>query len=208
MIELVLVIGIALVPAIILHEYAHGWMAYRLGDPTAKLAGRLTLNPLRHIDPMGSVIVPGLLFFAYFSGLTGHLYLFGWAKPVPVNFSRLKNPKRDMMLVAAAGPLVNIILAFMVAQVARWGFPSSSISDVLKWAIELNLVLAVFNMIPIPPLDGSRIVSGFLPNRMAYAYNRFEPYGILIVLVLLQFGLLRFIYPIVDALAVFLGVKI
>ena len=208
MIELFFVIGIALVPAIILHEYAHGWTAYRLGDPTAKLAGRLTLNPLKHIDPMGSVIVPGSLFFAYFSGLTSSLYLFGWAKPVPVNFSRLKNPKRDMMLVAAAGPLVNIILAFIGAQIVRWVALTPAIGDALKWAIELNLALAVFNMIPIPPLDGSRIVSGLLPNRMAYAYNRYEPYGIFIVLVLLQFGLLRFIYPIVNALAALLGVKI
>jgi|CXWL01.1.fsa_nt_gi Zn-dependent protease len=208
MIELILVIGIALVPAIILHEYAHGWTANQLGDPTAKLAGRLTLNPLKHIDPVGSVILPGFLFLAYFSGWASSLYLFGWAKPVPVNFSRLRNPKRDMMLVAAAGPLVNIILAFIGANIVRWVAFTPAIGEAFKWAIELNLMLAVFNMIPIPPLDGSRIVSGLLPNRMVYAYNRFEPYGILIVLVLLQFGLLRFIYPIIDALAAFLGVNI
>ena len=113
-----------------------------------------------------------------------------------------------MMLVAAAGPLVNIILAIVGAQVLRSSGLPSNIAEVLKWAVELNLALAIFNMIPIPPLDGSRIITGFLPGPMAVAYNRFEPYGILIVLVLLQFGLLRFIYPIVDALAALLGVKI
>ncbi len=207
MIELVLAIIIALVPAIILHEYAHGWVANQLGDPTAKLLGRLTLNPIRHIDPMGSIIIPGLLFLAYFSGWTNHLLLFGWAKPVPVNFSKLNVPKRDMMLVAAAGPLVNVLLAMLIGAVIKL-FPSqNTLMDVLIWAIELNLTLAVFNMIPIPPLDGSRIVSGLLPNQMAYTYNRLEPFGILIVLVLLQFGLLRFIYPIVEHLSILFGVN-
>ena len=208
MIELILVTAIALAPAIILHEYAHGWTANQLGDPTAKLSGRLTLNPFKHIDLVGSIIIPGLLLFAYLSGWTRTLYLFGWAKPVPVNFSRLNNPKRDMMLVAVAGPLVNIVLAVIGAQIFRVGAFPSIATDVLKWAVELNLVLAVFNMIPIPPLDGSRIVSGLLPNRMLVAYNRLEPYGIFIVLILLQFGFLRFIYPIVDGMAALLGVNV
>lgn len=208
MIEIILVIGVALGPAIILHEYAHGWTANLLGDPTAKLSGRLTLNPLKHIDPVGSILIPGSLLLAYFMGWTQSLFLFGWAKPVPVNFMRLKNPRRDMMLVAAAGPLVNIILAVIGAQVVHAGVLSSGFENVLIWAIELNLVLAVFNMIPIPPLDGSRIVSGLLPNQMAYAYNRLERYGIFIVLILLQVGLLRFIHPIVDKLTALLGVNI
>lgn len=206
MIEIILVVGIALVPAIILHEYAHGWTANRLGDPTAKHLGRLTLNPLKHIDPVGSVVIPGLLLFAYLSGWTRSLLLFGWAKPVPVNFAMLRQPRRDMMIVAAAGPFVNIVLALVLAQILRAGILPSFANAVLFWAVELNLVLAVFNMIPIPPLDGSRIVSGFLPVPMAIAYNRLEPYGILFVLILLQLGLLRFIYPIVDVLTAFLGV--
>lgn len=207
MIEILLVVGIALVPAIILHEYAHGWTANRLGDPTAKLLGRLTLNPLKHIDPVGSVIIPGFLLFAYLNGWTRSLLLFGWAKPVPVNFARLRLPRRDMMLVAAAGPAINIVLAVFLSLVLRSGLLPSFANAVLFWAIELNLVLAVFNMIPIPPLDGSRIVSGLLPRDLAILYNRLEPYGILFVLILLQVGLLRFIYPIIDLLTAFLGVR-
>jgi Zn-dependent protease len=207
MIEILLVVAIALVPAIILHEYAHGWTANRLGDPTAKLLGRLTLNPLKHIDPVGSIIIPGFLLFAYLSGWTRSLLLFGWAKPVPVNFARLRQPRRDMMLVAAAGPAINIVLAVLLAQMLRLGSLPSFAHAVLFWAVELNLVLAVFNMIPIPPLDGSRIISGLLPRDAAIVYNRLEPYGILFVLILLQLGLLRFIYPIIDALTAFLGVR-
>lgn len=206
LIEILLVVGIALVPAIILHEYAHGWVANRLGDPTAKLLGRLTFNPLKHIDLVGSVIFPGLLLFAYLSGWTRSLLLFGWAKPVPVNFSRLRQPRRDMMLVAAAGPAINILLALLLALVLRSGLLPSVVNAVLFWAIQLNLVLAVFNMVPIPPLDGSRIISGLLPREAAILYNRLEPYGILFVLILLQLGFLRFIYPIVDMLTAFLGV--
>lgn len=207
--QLVLLIGVALVPAIVLHEYAHGWAAFRLGDMTAKSAGRLTLNPIKHIDLVGSVIIPGILVFSYFAGINKHLFLFGWAKPVPVNFLKLRNPRRDMMIVAAAGPLTNLILAGMMAQMIRWmGSASSPVTAVLLWAMDLNLTLAVFNMLPIPPLDGSRIVTGILPGPAAVRYNRLEPYGIFIVLVLLQFGLLSFIHPMVDYLAQFLGVRL
>lgn len=209
MIEIALLIGIALVPAIILHEYAHGWTAYRLGDPTAKLSGRLTLNPISHIDPVGSVILPGILIFSYFAGFTHHLFLFGWAKPVPVNFLKLRNPRRDMMIVAAAGPFINIIIAVILAQMARMPVTADSpFLNVLLWAVELNLTLAVFNMIPIPPLDGSRIVTGLLPGPMAVIYNQFERYGIILVLILLQLGLLSFIRPIVDFLSSLIGVRL
>jgi Zn-dependent protease len=207
MVEILLFACVGLIPAIVLHEYAHGWTANQLGDPTARLSGRLTINPLKHIDPVGTLIVPGMLLFAYFSGLTRGLFLFGWAKPVPVNFSRLNNPKRDMMLVALAGPLVNVTLAFVLAALIRPGFFTGH-EAILKWALELNLILAVFNMVPIPPLDGSRVVSGLLPNRMAYSYNKLERWGILIVLFALNLGFLNFIYPIVDFLAGLLGVSL
>jgi Zn-dependent protease len=207
MIEIILFVCVGLAPAIVLHEYAHGWVANQLGDPTARLSGRLTLNPIKHIDPVGSIIVPGMLLFAYLSGMTHGLFLFGWAKPVPVNFSRLNNPKRDMMLVAVAGPVVNMILAFLLAGIIRPGIFSDH-TTILKWALEMNLILAVFNMVPVPPLDGSRIVSGLLPSRAAYSYNRLEPWGIFIVLLALNLGFLNFIYPIVDLLAGMLGVSL
>ncbi len=205
MIEIILFVCVGLIPAIVLHEFAHGWTANRLGDPTARLSGRLTLNPIKHIDPVGTILVPGLLLFSYLTGMTKSLFLFGWARPVPVNFSRLEKPKRDMMLVAVAGPLVNIALAFVLAQIIRLGF-FEAYAPVLRSALEINLILAVFNMIPIPPLDGSRVVSGMLPNRIAYDYNRLEPVGIFIVLLALNFGLLDFIHPVVESLAGILGV--
>lgn len=209
MIEIALLIGIALVPAIVLHEYAHGWVAFRLGDQTAKLAGRLTLNPISHVDPFGSIILPGILIFSYFAGLSLHLFLFGWAKPVPVNFLKLRNPRRDMMIVAVAGPLTNIIIAVILSQIMRLLLPGTRpFYDALLLAIELNLTLAVFNMIPIPPLDGSRIVTGLLPGRMAVVYNQFESYGIVLVLILLQVGLMSFIHPIVAFLSGLIGVKL
>jgi Zn-dependent protease len=207
MIEIILFVCVGLVPAIVLHEFAHGWAANKLGDPTARLAGRLTLNPASHIDPVGTILVPGMLLLMFLSGMTKSLLLFGWAKPVPVNFSRLDKPKRDMMLVAIAGPLVNIALAFAIAQVLKSSmFPDYTTP--LKWAFEMNLILAVFNMIPIPPLDGSRVVSGMLPNRAAYEYNRLEKWGIVIVLVALNFGLLDFIYPAIEYLASLYGVAL
>jgi len=207
MIDIILFICVGLVPAIVLHEYAHGWAANQLGDSTARLSGRLTLNPIKHIDPVGSILVPGLLLFAYLSNMTHSLFLFGWAKPVPVNFSKLDHPKRDMMLVAIAGPVVNIALAFILANVIRPGLFISH-DKILRWAMEMNLILAVFNMIPIPPLDGSRVVSGLLPDRLAYQYNRLEPWGIFIVLLAVNLGFINFIYPVVDLLAGIMGVSL
>jgi Zn-dependent protease len=207
MIDIILFICVGLVPAIVLHEYAHGWSADRLGDPTARLSGRLTLNPIKHIDPVGSILIPGMLLFAYLTGMTKSLFLFGWAKPVPVNFSRLHHPKRDMMLVALAGPAINIVIAFVLAFLIRSDFAGDHTAT-LKWAFEMNLILAVFNMIPVPPLDGSRVVSGLLPNRLAYSYNRLERWGILIVLLAVNLGFLQFIYPVVDWLATLMGVSL
>ena len=198
-IETILFISILLF-SVILHEYAHGWVAFRLGDPTAKMLGRLSLNPLKHIDPLGTIIVPMVLRFL-------HLYPIGWAKPVPINFGNLRNPKRDMIWVALAGPAINITLALLFSELIRLHIPPE-FAQLCGLAILVNLVLAIFNLVPIPPLDGSRIIMGILPNRMAAVYSRLEPFGLLIVLVLLNFGLLNFIDPIVQFFARQLGVSV
>ena len=189
-----------LVTAIILHECAHGWMAYKLGDPTAKDAGRLTLNPIKHIDPVGSILLPGILFLL-------NMPLFGWAKPVPINFLRLKNPKRDMMLVGMAGPLTNIFIALIASQILKINLPAWG-RDLGEMAILINVLLATFNMIPILPLDGSRLVAGLLPNSLMISYLRLEPYGIMIVMLLLALGSLNnIIIPIVYYVSQLLGVR-
>jgi Zn-dependent protease len=187
--------------SVILHECAHGWVADKLGDPTAKLAGRLTLNPLRHIDLVGTVLLPAFLL------VMRAPFIFGWAKPVPVNFTRLNSPKRDIIWVGLAGPLVNIILAIGLSQLFRFPF-SSWAYPWIAGAVMINLVLAVFNMLPVPPLDGSRLVMGLLPSRLGLAYSRLEPYGILIVFVLISLGLFDyFIWPLVLRGAHYLGVR-
>lgn len=200
----VITIIIILFGTIVVHEYAHGWVAYKLGDPTAKIAGRLTLNPLKHIDPVGTIILPGMLIVLRSMGVP--VFPIGWAKPVPVNFMGLRNPKRDMIFVGLAGPAVNIAIALM-ASFLMHVVALESFKALLVLVIFINILLAVFNMLPIPPLDGSRLVMGLLPNRYAYPYSRLEPYGIIIVIVLLNFGLFhRFIIPIVDFLVTLLGV--
>ena len=200
-IDVILLIIFAVGPAIILHEYAHGLAAYCLGDSTAKDAGRLTLNPIKHIDPIGSIIVPGGLFLIHSP------FFFGWAKPVPVNFRNLKNLRLGMILVAVAGPLTNVILAYAYIWIYKLGlFPG--LSYVWQWAILFNIVLCVFNLMPIPPLDGSRIVMGILPRQLAYYYSRLEPFGMIIVVVLLQMRMLKFLYPLMSALANALGIEL
>ena len=179
-----------LVLAIVCHEVAHGLVARALGDTTAHDAGRLTLNPLRHVDPLGTLIVPGLLALA-------HLPVFGWAKPVPVNMWRLRNPRRDMMLVAAAGPASNFVMALMAAVMLGlvlrfadgWYYhlpaPAAIVARSLGYFIQITLSLALFNLIPIPPFDGSHIVEGLLPDGLARGYAKVRRYGMLVPILLI-----------------------
>jgi Zn-dependent protease len=172
--------------SIILHEIAHGVVANHFGDDTAKRAGRLTLNPIPHIDPLGSVVLPLAL------SIMGSPFVFGWAKPVPVSFRNLRNPKRDMVAVAVAGPITNIFLALVSASVARIGSAMGSdwLTAMAIVGVQINVVLAVFNLVPILPLDGGRVLFGLLPREPALAFARLEPYGMLIVMALLFTGTL------------------
>ncbi|MFC7331944.1 site-2 protease family protein [Rhodocista pekingensis] len=199
------IIALPVVIAITFHEAAHGWVARRLGDDTAYLQGRVTFNPLKHIDPVGTVLLPGLMFLT-----TG--FLFGWAKPVPVDFRNLRDPRRDMVWVALAGPGVNIALALVSAlllhvvpllppYVGEW------LGNNLQVSILINVILAVFNMLPLPPLDGGRVAVGLLPDVLAFPLARLERYGILILLlalILVPFASREFGYP-VDPLRWIIG---
>lgn len=173
--------------AIILHEVAHGWAAHALGDPTAKLRGRLSLNPARHVDPFGTVALP-LILFAFQMLTIGRVeFLFGWAKPVPVDPRHFRRPRQDMALVAAAGPGINLVLGLVCAVgfllLFRLGDPTAGyLVDVLRFAIVINVLLMLFNLIPVPPLDGGRILVGLLPVEAARALARLEQAGLALVL--------------------------
>lgn len=196
--------------AITFHEVSHGFVANKLGDPTAKFMGRLTLNPIVHIDLIGTIIMPVMLFI-----FSNGQFVFGYAKPVPINPMNFKDPKRDMAISAAAGPITNILLAILsqlilslVIDPAIALQPGSIGIKVLiplklmfEFSILINIVLAVINLIPIPPLDGGRVLVGFLPHKQAVSYSRIEPYGFIIVIILLLTGIAHIlIYPIIALL--------
>ena len=199
-IQLLSLYAIPFVLAITLHEAAHGYIAKRLGDFTAYQEGRITLNPVRHIDPIGTLVVPAVLLFA-----SGGKLAFGWAKPVPVNFANLKNPKRDMLWVAAAGPGANLVMGIMWALIFKITLTipihyfSDAMLEMAKGGILINLVLMILNLIPIPPLDGGRIAISALPHKLAYSLARLEPYGLLIIMLLMVSGALgSIIYPVLG----------
>ena len=173
-----LMLAIPILYSIIIHELAHGWVANRMGDPTAKLAGRLSLNPLKHLDPVGTLM---LLFFG-----------FGWAKPVPINLAYIHNQRRGLIMVSAAGIVANIALAFAALLGWRLLSPSDSVElkMVLYYTAQINIILASFNLIPIPPLDGSKILMGFMPTGWQHSFSRLEPYGFFIIIGLLYVGAL------------------
>lgn len=187
--------------AITVHEVAHGWVAKKLGDPTAMMLGRLTLNPVKHIDPLGTIILP--LLMLWMGG-----FVFGWAKPVPITWENLKHPKRDIALVAVAGPVANLLMAILWAMVTKVGVMLGAANEasmplVLMGGagIFINLILMALNLLPIPPLDGGRILTGILPGPWSYKLGRVEPFGLIIIVALLATGLLgEVLGPIVHTL--------
>lgn len=199
----ILVWILPVVLAITVHEVAHGWVAKKYGDNTAFMLGRLTLNPIKHIDLVGTIIIPGLLL------ITGTSFIFGWAKPVPVDPRYFKNPRADMAMVALAGPVSNLLMAIGWALVMRAGYTIGSSAELMIYTgfagIQINLVLAILNILPIPPLDGSRIMSWLLPDKLAWKYNQLERYGFIILLILLWSNFLNVIlgYPLYVASKLF-----
>ncbi|WP_301101394.1 site-2 protease family protein [Propionivibrio sp.] len=193
LIQTIVIAALPVIFAITLHEAAHGYTARHFGDPTAWQAGRISLNPLRHIDLFGTILLPLLLFIVHSP------FLFGWAKPVPVNFARLRHPKRDMLWVAAAGPAVNLLMAVGWAGVLKldtliplnaYSHPLAAMSEV---GISINLALMVLNLLPLPPLDGGRIAVSLLPHALAWKFAKLERWGFFILLVLLYFRILDYV---------------
>ena len=182
--QTLLIYIIPLLFAITLHEAAHGWAASKLGDHTARMMGRVTLDPTKHIDPIGTIAIPLVLL------LSSSGFIFGWAKPVPINFNALRNGKNGMIWVALAGPGANIVMAicWLFVMIIAINMNITVLIEMGRVGILVNCVLAVFNLLPIPPLDGSRVISALLPNRLAYQYNQLEQYGLYILLGLMFLG--------------------
>lgn len=199
LVQTVLIYALPVLFAITIHEAAHGYVARALGDNTAYMMGRVTLNPIKHIDPIGTIAMPLMLYFA-----TSGAFLFGYAKPVPVNFGQLRRPKRDMIWVALAGPASNFIQAIawalLFAVLAGTGVSERFFLEMAKAGVLVNLVMWAFNLFPLPPLDGGRILVGLLPYRQAHAVSRIEPWGFFIVLGLVLLGVLGtyWLRPLID----------
>jgi Zn-dependent protease len=198
LLQTIAVFAIPVLFAITLHEAAHGYVARMFGDHTAHFAGRITLNPLKHIDPIGTVAVP--LAILFLSSFGGSGFLFGWAKPVPVNAANLRRPRQDMIWVAGAGPGANLLMAILWVLVLKFqvsmGVDERFFVEMARAGVFVNIGLMALNLLPVPPLDGGRILAGVLPVRLAWQYSRIEPYGLLIVIGLLATGLLgTFLIP-------------
>lgn len=188
--------AVVLLFSIIVHEVAHGYVALLNGDPTAKMLGRITLNPVPHIDMVGSILVPGLLL------LSGSSFLIGWAKPVPVNPLNFRNYRWGEFAVSAAGPLSNLILAAMFSGVLRLGVENPGLSQLASYGVMINILLALFNLIPIPPLDGSHIMALVLPRELARFYGYLQPVGMVIIIILMFTGILwKILLPLVKQVA-------
>ena len=199
--QTLLIYIIPLLFAITLHEAAHGWVASKLGDHTARMMGRVTLNPIKHVDPVGTILVPLALLL-----MPGVGFIFGWAKPVPINFRALRSQKSGMIWVALAGPAANFLMAigWLILAIISLKLELFTLYSMARVGIFLNILLAVFNLLPIPPLDGSRVISALLPGPLAYKYGQFEQYGFLILLGLMLIGGFQlFVLPIVNQFQLF-----